>query len=263
MAFLGKNLENSEPLKHRKDLQCLLKQFLVVSGLPYAGKSYLLKHLLKQKEIAGAVELSLDKVRLKLFGTRPDHHITKTEHLFKNDCLRNGILEYLISGSRIVVSEATMLTREMHQKPIVEMVSKAEQLIQTIEREYCLRDNLPVPASPAIVQLKVVLCYASLKCVANRISSSQQERKCTGASVFDWIGMANGYSHFEFPDPLLSYEPLYLDTSDESDEANQSRIREVLAFIHNGFDLKKVNSRRKESAMEYRSLIQGRIRQGL
>ena len=232
---------------------------LIVSGLQYSGKSYLLKRLLARLELADAVAFPIDPIRIALYGDRADTHVTKTEHLFKNEWSRYEMLRALVLGRRVVASEMVMLTRSGHQGPMLEMVARAEQYVQIIEREYAQRDGLPPPV-PSQVQLKVLLPYASLDCIAERLTANQEERRQSGSIVFDWRGMFGGYSQFEFPD-ASTYEPLYLDTSDESAAANEARLAEILAFLKDELDLKVLNSDRRLQAQEYQRQIFARIQQ--
>ena len=105
---------------------------LILSGLEYSGKSYLLKRLLDRPELADAKAFPTDPIRIELYGDRADTHVTKHEHIFKNEVGRFRMLKALVLGARVVVSEAVMLTRQNHQLPMVEMVRQACRYVRNI-----------------------------------------------------------------------------------------------------------------------------------
>ena len=151
---------------------------LIVSGSVCSGKSYLLKQLLQCPSLSGAATFRIDPIRQTLYGQRADTHITLTEHIFKNEWLRNEMLKALVLGAPVVAVEAVMLTRVGHQEPMMEMVARAEKYIQTIEREYALRDGVEPPTSTK-VKPKVLLCYTSLECMTWRIEGGHTDRRQT------------------------------------------------------------------------------------
>ena len=224
---------------------------VVVSGLPYSGKSYLLNQMLSNlPEFKDATCLSLDQVRQGLFGERQDSHITKTEHIFKNHALRYQILEKIVLGASMVVTEAVMLTRNDHQKPFVDLIAEANRYRSSIEIEASVRDETPAPQLFSSVHLRVILAYADAETIRLRATQgSSADRLAAASSVFDLLGARNAYIGFEFPDSS-TYSPLYINTSASSDAATRVRLGEVRAFVLGGMIAEAVieNERREEEA---------------
>ncbi|MDP2676846.1 MAG: AAA family ATPase [bacterium] len=206
------------------------RNIVVFSGLPFSGKSWLLKKILQQEEFKDADVVRLDEVFHRLYPGRADNHVTKSEHVYKNEELRNDILRLLILGKASIVTEAVMLTREVHQGAFVELTKKASEYIKAIEAEYAQRDGFSIPEIPSSVNLKVILCFANAKTIEQRASNRSEARKKDLAPVNTLKGTWNAYRQFEFPDKT-TYMPLYIDTSDESDEAENVRMIEILTFI--------------------------------
>lgn len=102
----------------------------------------------------------LDEVLRHLYGNRTENHVTKTEHLFKNEEWRNDIFRYIVLREKLIVSESVIPTRT-HQRVSVELAKKAERYVQAIEAEYAERDGTPIPKVPSTVHLKVILYSAS------------------------------------------------------------------------------------------------------
>ena len=159
------------------------------------------------------------------------------------------MLRSLVLGECMLVAEAVMLTRLYHQLPMAEMVTRAQSYVRAIERECCVRDGISLPTVPSGVRLKVMLCYVSLAGIVSRMGGDQSERVRAGSVVFDWKDFST-YHQFEFPDET-TYEPLYLDTSEESPVADRRRVQEVIAFLNDELNLVEINGPRKMVAQVY------------
>lgn len=212
------------------------RQVLVFSGLPFSGKSYLLKRVAELLASHQPVIVRMDPIRERLYGNRADTHVTRSEHLFKNEVTRYQILEHLVLGAPLVMVEMLMLTRADHQQPFVEMINRARKYILDIERECCLRDGQEPPTSPTKVDLRVVLAYASPAITAQRADTPSEERQRSSAAVMDLVGIGGALKIFEFPAPNL-YVPLPVDTSDESGETTRHRLQEIVAFSRGEWSL--------------------------
>ena len=168
-----------------------------------------------------AVVVRMDDVRVQLYGDRSDTHVTKSEHLFKNEKTRNLILEELILGAELVLTEAILLTEEGHQKPFLEMLERADNYVQVIEQEYAKRDNARTPDSPSMVFGRVILFHASLAATERRIERSSA----------DLQGLYGAVSVLEYP---KLYQPLVVDTSDESGPVHARQVEEIQDFVFRG-----------------------------
>ena len=178
-----------------------------------------------------AIVIRMDDVRVQLYGDRSDTHVTKSEHLFKNEKTRNLILEELILGAELVLTEASLLTEEGHQKPYLEMLKRAENYVQTIEQEYAKRDNARVPDPLSAVFGRVILFHASLAATERRIECSSADRRESNAAVFDLQGLYGAVSVLEYP---KLYQPLVVDTSDEFGTAYTRQVEEIQDFVFRG-----------------------------
>ncbi|KKW24242.1 MAG: hypothetical protein UY68_C0002G0018 [Parcubacteria group bacterium GW2011_GWF2_52_12] len=204
---------------------------VVASGLPYSGKSWQIQRMLGLPGFQKAVVVRMDDVRVQLYGDRSDTHVTKSEHLFKNEKTRNLILEQLVLGAELVLTEAILLTEEGHQKPFLEMLERADNYVQVIEQEYAKRDNARTPDSPSMVFGRVILFHASLAATERRIERSSADRRESNAAVFDLQGLYGAVSGLEYP---KLYQPLVVDTSDESGPVHARQVEEIQDFVFRG-----------------------------
>lgn len=221
---------------------------LIVSGLQFVGKSWLLQRILTENLLPNTKLLSLDDVRVLLYGDREDASITHSEHLFKNEWLRYEILHSIITTQSNLAIEAVMLTRKDHQAPMHSIIESAKLHLKSIEEEKNIKNTTKVT-------LKVLLLYSNPRIILDRISRDQTERMKTNSPIYDIKGMWNAYSQFEFPNGGL-YEPLYLDTSDETDAACESRLMEIREFIYDGHISEiEQNLRKKEARKSYTEML--------
>lgn len=206
----------------------------VFSGLVFSGKSFFRNWVMSLPEYKDEVFVSADAVRGRLYRDRSDTHITKTEHVFKNEVTRFEVKTRLIvKRPPAVFLEMVMLTREAHQRPFVDMVESVNWYLQTIEEEEAKRDGQPVLESPVRVDFRCIYFYSDLEAVKRRIGYRKRELETMGnisnASVFDFDGFLRGAQQIEIPP--TGYVPLYLNTSDESEEALNRQRQEVLSFL--------------------------------
>ena len=82
------------------------------------------------------------------------------------------------------------------------------------------------------------------------MKGDQAERLDSGSFEFGWPDLYNSHSQFEFPDQT-TYEPLYLETSDESAAAEAKRFQEIREFLDDRLDQETVNRERKPVAESY------------
>lgn len=234
------------------------RTLILVTGLNFCGKSHIVKDLQESAWFSDVAVFSFDTVRLELFPGRPDWHVTKSEHLFKNEWLRNEILRALVLGKRTVIADVMLPTHAHHREPMVAMVKRARSYVQAIESEYAIRDNLPETEVIAGVDLKVILCYASLEAVEHRIAGDHQFRRSFGSGVFDWKSIRGAHQLFEYPDGSL-YEPFYVDTSDDSEGAEACRMEEIRRYLIENFNPPDLAAERRNAAVRYQKAILARI----
>jgi len=189
------------------------RKIVVFSGLNCGGKSHWLNRIRAHPRFECLPVVRMDDVRIALFGDRADTHITPSEHLYKNERVRQIILEHLVLGAEGVMTELILPTREGHQRPMLGLAERADAYVQAIEQESAKRDNLQLP-TPSRVHLRVILLHCSLSAAKRRLESAERQR--SGSAVFDMKGMRGATLLFE---PPAMYTPLILDTSLETPEA--------------------------------------------
>ena len=227
----------------------------VFSGLVYSGKSFFRNWVMGLPEYRDALLVAMDDTREFLWPGRSDSHITRTEHVFKNEATRFVVKTRLIVGKpSALFLEMVMLTRKDHQHPFVEMVEDAQRYLQLIEREEVERDGVPVPKIPIAVDFKCIYFYCDLAAVRRRIDYRLRETgNPTNASVFDLEGFLRGARQIEIPPS--GYVPLYVNTSDESPEALDHQREEILSFLRGEMPISvgELNSRAAEAVEMIRS----------
>ncbi|MSU73608.1 hypothetical protein EXS56_00515 [Candidatus Kaiserbacteria bacterium] len=195
--------------------------------------------LLQREELLGAAVVRLDDVYRRLYGDRPDGETTETEHLFKNEVWRQEILQHIVIGSSLILADAVMLTEQNHQFPFIEMIGRAQQYVRDIAKEKNQKEDA------VIVVPKILLLYADPETVRRRADTDRGNR---GLSPIGSLSSAkNAYSQFEFP---KIYEPLYLNTSIETTEAEEERVLKAISFIRGEYALGPTNEDRKREAVE-------------
>lgn len=205
----------------------------VFSGLTLSGKSFFRNWAMDLPEYKNAMFVATDDVRQRLWSTRSGF-LTKTEYLFNNEATRFEVKTRLIvEAPSAVFLEMVMLTREAHQRPFVEMVQSANQYLWAIEREEAARDGKPIPESPITVDFRCIYFYCDMEAVKRRIGYRQRELETIGnassTDVFNFDGFLLGARQIEIPP--AGYTPLYINTSDESQEALARQREEVLSFL--------------------------------
>ncbi len=205
------------------------RSMVIASGWQFTGKSYYLPIIAAMPEMLGAVTIRMDAILRELYGDRPDTHITKTEHLFKNYATRFAMLRELVLGARTLLTETVLLTEDGHQLPMLEMVKEAREYVQSIEREYAERDHTPgLPIGQ--VSLRVILFHCSLECTERRIARAGGQARAF-SPILNLVAMRGALTQFEYP---RAYVPLIVDTSDESPSAERARLEEMQVFIAAG-----------------------------
>ncbi|MBI2098125.1 MAG: hypothetical protein HYT49_00470 [Candidatus Wildermuthbacteria bacterium] len=229
------------------------KRILVVvfSGLVYSGKSFFRNWVMSLPEYKDAVLVSMDDTREFLWPGRSDAHITRTEHVFKNEATRFVVkAKLIVERPQVLFLEMMMLTRDSHQRPFVEMIHDAKRYLQAIEREEAERDGVLVPDMPIAVDFRCFYFYCDLAAVRRRIQYRLQEvGNPTNASVFDLEGFLRSARQVEIPP--FGYTPLYVNTADESPKALARQRAEVLAFLRGEMPISEEELRRRaEEAVE-------------
>ena len=219
----------------------------VFSGLTFGGKSFLREWVMGLPEYAGAQTLAMDPIRRQLFGDRSDTHITKTEHVFKNEVTRFELKKKLIiERPPTVFLEMVMLTRAAHQRPFAEMMDSVNDYLRKIEQEEAQRDGR-APSTAVSVDFRCMYLYCDLEAVRRRIEYRRRDIERSGnttsASVFDLGGFVRGAQQIEIPPD--GYMPLYLNTSDESPGAVAQNQAEVLAFLQGKMPISDQESQRR------------------
>ncbi len=220
----------------------------VFSGLVFSGKSFFRNWVMSLPEYKDAVFVSMDDVRQRFWPTRSDVHIVKIEHVFKNEATRFEVkTKLIVERPQAVFLEMVMLTRKAHQVPFVEMLESANWYLQTIEREEAERDGKPIPELPITVHFRCIYFYCDLEAVRRRIAYRQRELETVGnitnASVFDFDGFLRGARQIEIPP--AGYIPLYLNTSDESQESLVHQREEVFSFLRGEMPISEEELKRR------------------
>ena len=218
------------------------RSVVVLAGLNYVGKTWHQSVVLGLPEMTGAKVVSMDAIRADLYPGRADTHITKTEHLFKNEEMRRAIVRELVLGTPTVLVDTVMLTRANHQRPFVEMVHHALWYVTEIEREAFERDGSKF-IEACEVNLRTIVFFCSLERLRDRIARNSIARKVSGTLVFDLVAMRGAVEAYEYPS---LYKPLYLDTSDESQSAHDIRVSEIQMFLARGILPENNSNRRKK-----------------
>ena len=204
----------------------------VVSGPTLSGKSHLLNWLRSLPEYRNTTLIEMDKIRLSIFGNRK---LTDTEHVFKNEATLHALKTKLITDRpKIVFLEMGLPTETKHQKPLLATIADAQRYIDAIETEASQRQ---LNCSPKI-NLKVILNYCDEETVKRRISYRLSRPDLdSSTNVFDIETWLRDMSLlFEVPQ---IYQPLPINTSDESESIVQEYRQEVLSFINGSWPINK------------------------
>jgi len=138
---------------------------VVICGLPTAGKTTLTNALkLDFLSRDGYEFVSLDEVREEAWGSK--RKLTDAEHLYKNRIAEREVQNaFIVRGAICVFYDAVMLTRERHQKPLMEMVRDTEDWLSKIQEEV---------GSPVDVKIRVKCIW--LTCPRKIIEQRMGER---------------------------------------------------------------------------------------
>jgi len=228
----------------------LLKNVVVViiSGHTFAGKSHLLRKLRSCVAFAESPMVEMDRIRQRVWG---GIRLTREEHRYKNELARRELEQMIIlEHPPFILAELGMPTRDHHQKPLVEMVTRATRTLAIISEEKSNSENNV--AEDFRVHLRVVQLYCDVETIHRHLRYRLQSDDQTGTHVFDLNGMAQDLSVCEVP---IDYQPLILDTSDQTKEAQ--RWLETNNFLTLG-ELPSDNPERRE---RYRVCLENNIRQ--
>ena len=202
----------------------------VFSGLVFSGKSFWRERIAALPSYNEVFQLAMDDIRRRLWG---DKELTKTEHVFKNEATRDELKTTLIVNKPpAIFLEMVMLTHESHQLPFVKIINSARCYLQKIEVEECEKSGVTKPADPINVDPRIIYFYCDLDAVRRRIKCRTEELERLGnrfnVDVVNFNGYINAARQMELP---IHYEPLYLDTSNESPEAQEKQEKEILEFF--------------------------------
>ncbi len=205
-----------------------MRSINVFSGCSCVGKSTYRDKFGNLPELQGAVSVGLNEVGIRYFGKRI---MTKTEKVYRNQLAREEIQRRIIvDGASQILLDMPMLTRENHQEPFVRMVEETNRYLEIIEPERAALENKTLDPSLCTVKLNVVLLYCSLNRVRDRIERRKRDANYAD-SILRMEGVLRMGSQFEMPE---AYEPLLINTTDESEEAEKGRMSEILTFFLRG-----------------------------
>lgn len=190
------------------------RRVLVISGVTLSGKSWLLERLLRMPEYQSATVVRMDDVRKQWWG---DRDLTSVEGNFRNELTRITIkAKLVIEEASLLLVEMPLLTRKIHQEPVVEQIRDAERYIRAIEKEKAERKKQN-PPQPASVDLRVVLLFCSPHRAYARLDKRLSGADAANTIVFDEARYLSIAARFELPD-LATYIPLPIDTTDENED---------------------------------------------
>lgn len=213
------------------------------SGLVFSGKTFYLQRILQSGRYERAVTISMDDVRVRLFGGKK---CTRTEQIFKNETTRHEVKTLLITKQPpFIFLEMVMLTRRWHQEPMMEMVKNVQWYLNQVEAEKTTEER---PMASVKVELKPVLLYCDCETVQRRTGYRLAARSSNAtADVFDIVGFIENALEFEFP---VAYKPLYINTSDESPQALERNEGEIHSFLTGSMPLNDVEMRTRVEQAE-------------
>lgn len=195
----------------------------IFSGIVFSGKSFFINWLygLPEYNRGGVCKISSDDVRQRLWGNK---NLTEAEQIFKNEVTRHELKTLLVvKKPAIVLLELGLLTR-IHQQPLAETIKSAEWYLRKIAEEE--------QSCPYSIDLRVICFYCDLETVKRRVRYRLEEVRCgdnkTNADIFDFNAYLKNARRAELP---VDYNPLYLNTSDESPKALAEQRQEVLEFL--------------------------------
>ena len=215
----------------------------IFSGTIFGGKSTTLEYIHGLPQYLNTDIIKMDEIRLNVFNSnRP---LLKTEHVFKNEATRFELKKKIISERpRIIFSEMVMLTRKDHQKPLVDMVIDTKRYLQ------CIHDEERVPMNntlkPSDLDLRVILFFCDTDAVVRRIqyrNNNIKEEGRGGLFRITWEQWVDHMQEFEIP---VDYEPLLIDTSDESLNGIARNQMEALRFLSGEPVDENINNQRRK-----------------
>lgn len=217
----------------------------VVFGPSGAGKSTICDALKHPANIYyGGVNphrksFSVDDTRMEYYGKRIGHQEGKTyeerlrllydvctpyENAYAYTLMFQDIERALIlDGAHSVLMEGNLRTPDTYLS-LTATVVRVQDALREIERQSAARRGEPAPAHPVSVHLRAVFVFCDCRTILER-----RRRRPYPDQEENFRAFARQVLAFQFPDfPFLA-----LDTSDESPEAGQKRLEEVVGFFAN------------------------------
>ena len=219
----------------------------VFSGHIGSGKTWTMNRILEQPVFAGAHVVSLDSVRAKLWGhllpVRIDENtpaeerdaaygvmhraLTPTMRTYANQIVREEVQRaILVRGVRTIFLDMLMRTHTLHLKPFVDMVDQTDRYLQADAH-----DHKKDPAhgyAPPFVDLRVVYLFSDLATAKRRIIERSRRRNPKQSARDALIPFWETVAQMDFP---IAYQPLCIDTSDESKSAVDERHEIITWFL--------------------------------
>lgn len=203
-----------------------LLQTIIISGLPLSGKTRLLDWLAGQKPFSEYLRLSVDEIRLGLFGERK---LSWSEHMLKNEVAWLRIKTVHLIEKRSVLHEVPMLNSSDYYEPVLRMVDDTNRYSLAIYNEKS-KEMEGIPLYMTSLKVVHLFCGADIateRAERRRIEISRYGNQ-SGTDVFDWKTRRVGIMKMEFP---TIFNPLYVDTSDETAQCVELYQRDILGYL--------------------------------
>ncbi|OGN02472.1 MAG: hypothetical protein A2655_01985 [Candidatus Yanofskybacteria bacterium RIFCSPHIGHO2_01_FULL_43_42] len=206
------------------------KKLILVCGLGTTGKSYWSNIIMALLAPSNPVLIDLDEVRNRYWGDRA-LTLSDEEHIYKNKLTRQEVQRaFIVDRANVVIVNMTMLTKEGHQKPFMQMIQETEEILIRIEVESALKNLRIVPAVVTPINVRALWMDCDLEATRRRLQARQSSHSVVASDVLDIKVFEHGRKRFEPPDGEY-YPYLRVDTSDESPEADRKRLVEIFDFV--------------------------------
>ena len=190
----------------------------VFSGPALGGKTTWSKRIVSLPEFAGAVMVRADDIRDQNWKGRKIHPV-EADLIYEFTRME---IKRLLVVDRVetVIVEMPLRERALHQSPLAKMALSARMYLRKLSDDQNLQVNL-----------RVVLLYADLPVIAERVRRRIEQLRGTGGMVYGMDTYLWTAERYQRP---IAYEPLALDTSDESPE-NKKKLQEaIVGFLLSG-----------------------------
>lgn len=195
----------------------------VFAGPTLSGKSTLRERVSALPEFKDVPVVVADHLR-DLWFNRP---ICQPEADYCYELARQEIKSYAIGSKResVIFCEMPLRHGRKHQDELVYMAEQIEVYLKDISR------SKPDEHIDTAVHLRVMTLFARLDIIPGRVEKRLAEPNTSRASVFKLEKYLRVCAAYHVP---TRYEPLYLNTSDESDSGNASTLALAVQFLKSG-----------------------------